>query len=475
MPESDLTIDVLRALRDVDVTAPPAEVLHARVSSAIAQEIDRDRRGSWRRLAGRRLRIARLGLMSGLVPFAAVTLTLVVFIGAIVLLHGHHQSRSPSASAAPSSPQALLSVLGVLRRPQTRADLHSPMIARYLQHPDDDGLAALNGTPDLALIRRATVTPWGSPVYLVPNKPPTSAGLARLKRQFPTLSAARLRDARREEGVTEVDRSGSGGDATVAEIEAGQAIGSEGAGRSFAGGATQTRVIAIVPDGVATVSFVDPRPPSLHRHSATVTVPVHGNVAAAQLDRGGLGGSVPIPMLWFSSAGTVIKRIGDTHTGKPTRPAWLLALSARFAVLNRPATKPTHAIAKAFELLGVAEVDLRFVHRVALSSGTVWVAPGSSQVCVAFLPLGDPEPIGATCSSSAQAKQAGVRLSAGLRVHPSRPIGPQNPLRSWHAGIVPDGIKNVRVRGNTGQIINGQVRDDAFAVAVGGGVARESK
>jgi hypothetical protein len=314
MPDRDQTFDLLRALRDVGVTPPTAEVLHARVSLALAREIERESGRPFGRLADRRWRIAQRGLISGLVPFAAVTLTVVVFIGAIVLLAGHHQSGSPSAPAAPNSRQALLSVLGVLRRPQTGADLHSPMIAQYLQHPDDGGLAALTGTPDLALIRRATVTPWGSPVYLVPNKPPTAAALARLKRQFPALSVARLEAARRAEGVTDVDRSGSGGNATAAEIEAGQAISTEGAGRSFAGGATQTRVIAIVPDGVATVSFVDPRQPSPHRHSATVTVPVHGNVAAAQLDRGGTGGSVPIPMIWFSSNGAVIKRIGDFRT-----------------------------------------------------------------------------------------------------------------------------------------------------------------
>lgn len=366
MPDRDQTIDLLRALRDVDVTPPTTEVLHARVSSAIAQEIERDSGRPFGRFAGRRRRIAHLG-MSGLVPFAAVMLTLVVFIGAIVLLAGHRQSRSPSAPAAPNSRGALLSVLGVLRRPQTGADLRSPMIGQYLQHPDDAGLAALNGTPDLALIRRATVTPWGSPVYLVPNKPPTAAALARLKRQFPTLSVARLDAARREEGVTEVDRSGSGGDATAAEIEAGQAIGTEGAGRSFAGGATQTRVIAIVPDGVATVSFVDPRQPSPHRHSATVTVAVHGNVAAARLDRGGTGGSVPIPMIWFSSNGAVIKRIGDFRTVNQA--------VSQFAALRRPRTR---ADAIPAMTLGLLRQPIKELHADASASRRVFASPAET-------------------------------------------------------------------------------------------------
>ena len=159
MPDRDQTIDLLRALRDVDARPPTLDVLHARVSLAIAQEIERGSARPSGSLAARRQQTARQGLTGGLVASIAVMLTVVVFIGAIVLLDGHHPSRSLSAHPAPSTRQALLSTLGVLRRPQTKADLHSPIIAQYLKQPDDEGLAALNGTPDLALVRRATVTP----------------------------------------------------------------------------------------------------------------------------------------------------------------------------------------------------------------------------------------------------------------------------------------------------------------------------
>ncbi len=49
---------------------------------------------------------------------------------------------------------------------------------------------------------------------------------------------------------------GGAGDATM--IEQGRAIGTEGAGRSFAGGSTATRITVVVPDGVAKVKFVIP-------------------------------------------------------------------------------------------------------------------------------------------------------------------------------------------------------------------------
>ena len=42
MPDRDETLELLRELRDVGVTPPRDEGLHARVSSAIAQEIERE-------------------------------------------------------------------------------------------------------------------------------------------------------------------------------------------------------------------------------------------------------------------------------------------------------------------------------------------------------------------------------------------------------------------------------------------------
>lgn len=202
---------------------------------------------------------------------------------------------------------------------------------------------------------------------------------------------------------------------------------------------------------------------------------------------GAVATTIAVAVLAFALIG---HRARTTHPSAPTpslggtpgtppastpRPPWLLALSARFAVLNGPETKPTSAITKALEVSGVEDFDLRFVHRIVLPAGTVWVAPEPSQVCIAFVPLRISELIGVTCSSSSEAIRGGVRISEGRRAYLRRPVGPQNPLRSWHAGIVPNGIKHVRVGGNPGQIITAQVRDNAFATAAGGSLVRESK
>ena len=97
MPDRDQPLDLLRELRDVGVTPPHAEVLHARVSSAIAEEIEREhhpRRGGLNgsspsrstaqrsRRAHRRLGFARPA--GGLVPVVGVlvvALVVAVFLG----------------------------------------------------------------------------------------------------------------------------------------------------------------------------------------------------------------------------------------------------------------------------------------------------------------------------------------------------------------------------------------------------------
>jgi hypothetical protein len=68
---------------------------------------------------------------------------------------------------------------------------------------------------------------------------------------------------------------GGGGDASAADIQAGNSLETEGAGRSFAGGSTRTRLVLVVPDGVAKVTF--------------------NNVAAAQGDGGCCSGPSQSP------------------------------------------------------------------------------------------------------------------------------------------------------------------------------------
>lgn len=68
--------------------------------------------------------------------------------------------------------------------------------------------------------------------------------------------------------------------------------------------------------GVASVKFVLPRQPRprvpgspVYPHSATVTVSVRSNIAAAQVDRG-FSGRTP-PMIWYGANGQVVRRIGN--------------------------------------------------------------------------------------------------------------------------------------------------------------------
>src|ERR1700733_15398117 len=98
MPERDQVLDLLRELRDTGARPPDPEVLHARVASAIAQEIERKslsqpgdahRRRRYRRLTG------------GLVPVLGVlvvALVVAVFVG---LRGSGHSGTASSHGSAP--------------------------------------------------------------------------------------------------------------------------------------------------------------------------------------------------------------------------------------------------------------------------------------------------------------------------------------------------------------------------------------
>jgi len=130
---------------------------------------------------------------------------------------------------------------------------------------------------------------------------------------IPTKAASQQRSG---EGIDLEVGGGGGCCASAAVIQAGHDMTIEGAGRSFAGGSTQTRLVLLVPDGVAKVQFVLPRQPSrnspgspIYAKPLRVTVPVHGNIAAVQVKRECCAGGVP--MIWYGPGGDVIKRIGD--------------------------------------------------------------------------------------------------------------------------------------------------------------------
>lgn len=252
-----------------------------------------------------------LSMLSVAVPVAAAIAVAAV---SLVLLSGHDRKPSPPVIAE-SSRQHLTDILSVLRRSQTKADLN-PRLLRALPPAR---IAGFTGTPDLPLIRYATTTPWGERVYVVPMRPPGRSQIASITRGLPRAQAARLTAALRLRGETAglFSPSGGGGStSTPAEIDAGDAILTEGAGGSFAGGSTRTRYVVLVPDGVARVTFVAPRQPSpgepgapIYRHSLAITVAVHDNVAAVQVDRQGTGARPA--MIWYAPGGRVIKRVGN--------------------------------------------------------------------------------------------------------------------------------------------------------------------
>ena len=71
-----------------------------------------------------------------------------------------------------------------------------------------------------------------------------------------------------------------------------------------------------MPDGVAKVRFVFPRQPfpaqpgaPTYAHSLTMVAPVHGNVAAVQVDRDVAIGA--FAMIWYGPSGQIVKRVGD--------------------------------------------------------------------------------------------------------------------------------------------------------------------
>jgi hypothetical protein len=206
-----------------------------------------------------------------------IAVTLMIAAGALILLGGHHRAASPSRAVA--GRQQLVDVIGALRRPQTSTDLHSPAVARLLssynqgREPWDSW-----GAPDLPLIRRATVTPWGEGVFLVPVKPTS---------------------ARRQEALLWATPSFMNRCATAADMRTHGFVNNAGqaTGRTGGRGKALERFIAVVPDGVAKVQL------------GQLVMPVHDNVAAAQAN-GKLVGAIPV-MFWFGPDGDVIRRIGD--------------------------------------------------------------------------------------------------------------------------------------------------------------------
>ncbi|MFZ0971749.1 MAG: hypothetical protein WAN22_05955 [Solirubrobacteraceae bacterium] len=249
----------------------------------------------------------RFGIRAGaLSTLTAVAVTLVILVGGLILLGGAHHP--PTPTVAPSA-QPLTNILAVLRRPQTNVD-HDPAL---LQRPPFrlSRLQGKLGTPEPALIRLATITPWGAKVFLVPMKPPTKAALAKLpplQRAFAEQQQAR--DGRSDRlGVFTVGNGGGG--TCCADAHAIQQAGAA----MWGGTSLITWLVLVVPDGVAKVTVLLPRQEGpgarVFKRSLSLTARVHNNVVAIEIDR-----VVDDPlhyMIWYGQTGNFVKKFGNTH------------------------------------------------------------------------------------------------------------------------------------------------------------------
>jgi hypothetical protein len=321
-------------VRDDPIALLERELLDAAHRRAVVLDVpdasSHEPRGPWPHVSRPARRRSSLG------AFAAVVmagLAVVVALGALVALHRHEPSSRPAPAAHHVVPgrRQLIAILGVLRRPQTKADL-----SRRILPTTPFPLSAMEGEPDLPLVRFATTAPWGEKLYLVPSRPPTAAELAIAARRFPQIHA---QNHVHDETLAVMSAGGGGGGSDAAAIEAGSAMQIEGAGHSFAGGSTKTRFILVVPDGVTRVEFYFP-PQAIpaggpvYRHSLAVTVPVNANIAAVEVNRQFAGGEPAL--IWYGAAGQVIKRIPGTPQFPAPRPGPETALSR--AAERNPAT-----------------------------------------------------------------------------------------------------------------------------------------
>jgi hypothetical protein len=300
--------------------------------SDFIDELERELRAAGRRRL--RLAFARVprpsrattAAASGLraLPVALAVL-LAITIAVVALIEVGHSPRRPAASPTAHSRQELIDTLGVLRRPQTKADLGLDL-SRFSSFLSK----ALAGAPDLSLVRLATTTPWGQRIFLVPLNPPTAKAVATLESSRPArplLNLLARNAASRGETLRVFSGHGLAGGATAASVEAQGFLEIDGTGRSVAGRWAQTRFLLVVPDGVAKVVFVVPRQPAgaqpgapIYKHSLRVAVAVHDNVAAVQVDRQTDGRSSP--MIWYAASGRLIKRIGNlASANRVTVPA----------------------------------------------------------------------------------------------------------------------------------------------------------
>jgi hypothetical protein len=237
--------------------------------------------------------------------------------------HRHPLVSLPVRNGSPSA--TLLSVVGVLRRPATKAD----RLPRALQANDGDAQGIYVKYIRLARVRDGVsyyIVPAAS---VFPRLTQLSAGCsaamvaalhaelpripARLRSPTLRLQAQIIAEARKSAQQAAGDgiclmfdgASASGGTcgATAREIKQGGLISSFGV------------LTGVVPDGVATVTIQEPV--SNGRATAAVTTNVAGNVFAVSISGSHRGNPRSWAMIWRSPEGTIVKTVPAVRSHGP--------------------------------------------------------------------------------------------------------------------------------------------------------------
>jgi len=275
---------------------------------------------------------------SRLATAGLVSVTVVVAVGAIVLLgHTRSSSRAPGGAPPATSRQQLLQTLGVLRTAPTAADRAAAACMRRYAHRSGGGARCFRSVPpvvaitvgrypvhspplagvrdinwDPALIRTVSLGRPGESVTIYAGRwlagsykevpDPRISGSYRIVYASPPSTTWGIVAASRDHGPAGVAAFPTSGATLRAH---GFVL------MPYARAANTINVAFVVPGGVARI-IVGSVSLGGQRWSENATAPVHDNVAAAQLNTPGsdFGGLAPsqIQMTWLDARGQVIRR-----------------------------------------------------------------------------------------------------------------------------------------------------------------------
>lgn len=167
---------------------------------------------------------------------------------------------------------SLIAIIGVLRRPQTQADLSIGPFQHYavLSFPGNPY------TPVKSLIRLAASPSGASKVFLVPMRRLGNDGNANLRL-----------------GLIAAGGTCCGSAAAIL------------AHGEWISGSGPESLVVVVPDGVAKVTALISRPPTF-KHSYAISATVHNNVAVFM--RAPTAIESPTALVWYGPTGNIIKR-----------------------------------------------------------------------------------------------------------------------------------------------------------------------